>query len=356
MKIAFYDPYLDTMGGGERYFIQAAVYFKKKSHDVSFFWNPSQKDEINNVAKTRFNLDIAGLNFINDIFSTKVSLLTRYQSTKQFDVIFYLSDGSIPFLFARKNILMFQHPIDWVKLKAVDLLKLRFINNIICNSKFVKAHIDNKLGAEKTVVIYPAIDDLKYNMPEKEKIILSVGRFTANMNAKKQDVLLEAFKKINLLHKDWKLILTGGMREEDRVLVNSLKRQAEGMPVKILENIDYKTLVDLYNKASIYWHATGFGEDVIRHPEKTEHFGISVVEAMSTGCVPVVFAAGGLPEIVEDGKYGLTWKTVDELIERTEDLIKDSKLYDDLAKKSQVRAADFSQQVLFESLNKILFS
>ncbi len=356
MKIAFFDPYLDTMGGGERYFIQAAVYFKKQSYDVSFFWNPSEKDEIISVARNRFNIDISDLNFINNIFSSKVSLLTKYNISKQFDVIFYLSDGSIPFLFSKKNILMFQHPIDWVKLKPTDSLKLRLINKIICNSKFVKKHIDNKLGKKKTVVIYPAVDNLSYAMSEKEKIILSVGRFTANMNAKKQDVLLEAFKKINLIHKDWKLILTGGMREEDRTLVNSLKKQAEGLPVKILENIDYKTLVELYNKASIYWHATGFGEDILQYPERTEHFGISVVEAMSTGCVPVVFAAGGLPEIVGDDNYGLTWKTVNELIERTDDLIKDSKLYDYLSKQSRLRADNFSYQVFFDSLNKIIHS
>ena len=43
------------------------------------------------------------------------------------------------------------------------------------------------------------------------------------------------------------------------------------------------------------------GEDAERHPERFEHFGISVVEAMAAGAVPLVFGAAGPGEIVQDG-------------------------------------------------------
>ena len=64
-------------------------------------------------------------------------------------------------------------------------------------------------------------------------------------------------------------------------------------------------LRDLYARASIFWHAAGLGEDPERHPDRYEHFGITTVEAMSAGAVPVVIDAAGQVEIVEHGAYGL---------------------------------------------------
>ena len=64
-------------------------------------------------------------------------------------------------------------------------------------------------------------------------------------------------------------------------------------------------LRDLYGRASIFWHAAGLGEDPERHPDRYEHFGITTVEAMSAGAVPVVIDAAGQAEIVEQGPQRL---------------------------------------------------
>ncbi|MBK8834419.1 MAG: glycosyltransferase [Anaerolineae bacterium] len=59
-----------------------------------------------------------------------------------------------------------------------------------------------------------------------------------------------------------------------------------------------------------------------RSPDQAEHFGMSIVEAMSAGAVPVVFAEGGPAEIILPGKDGLVWRTRDALIENTLELIR----------------------------------
>ena len=100
----------------------------------------------------------------------------------------------------------------------------------------------------------------------------------------------------------------------------------------------------LFAEASIYWHGGGFGEDAERHPERFEHFGITVVEAMAAGAVPVVFAAAGPQEIVEDGVNGFHWRTPDELVARTRQLIDDHELRDRMACAARQRAADFSSE------------
>ena len=79
-----------------------------------------------------------------------------------------------------------------------------------------------------------------------------------------------------------------------------------------------KELIEQLPKARIYWHAMGYESN---SPQEQEHFGISVVEAMASGCVPVVVNKGGLKEIV-GGKYGEVWESIDELVDKTLVVIK----------------------------------
>ena len=57
-----------------------------------------------------------------------------------------------------------------------------------------------------------------------------------------------------------------------------------------------------------------------------EHFGITTVEAMAAGCVPVVINKAGQREIVEDGVSGFLWNTWGELKDRTQLLAEDGNL------------------------------
>jgi glycosyltransferase involved in cell wall biosynthesis len=80
----------------------------------------------------------------------------------------------------------------------------------------------------------------------------------------------------------------------------------------------------LYRDAAIYWHANGLQADLERGPEKAEHFGISIVEAMSAQCVPFAFNAGGPREIITHGADGFLYDTTDSLVELTLDLLGDN--------------------------------
>jgi glycosyltransferase involved in cell wall biosynthesis len=48
------------------------------------------------------------------------------------------------------------------------------------------------------------------------------------------------------------------------------------------------------------------------HLMQGEHFGITIVEAMSAGCVPIVHDSGGPREIVDD-RTGFRWQTEEEI-------------------------------------------
>lgn len=353
MRIGIFDPYFDTLGGGEKYVLDIAQCLSKDSQ-VDIFWD-SPQDVIKKRIKERFDINVSQINFVPNIFSRKSSLIERFLATSSYDVFFFVSDGSIPSLFAKKNILIFQFPINWVAGKDL-LTRIKFINihKVFCYSYFVKKFIDDVLPKESKV-LSPYIDSKKSDSIKKENIILSVGRFTQAMNQKKQEVLIDAFKKMcDRGLNTWKLVLIGSVLDKDKEFVGALITRSKSYPIEIHKNVPFKELLDYYDKAKIYWHAAGFGENLERYPERAEHFGITTLEAMSSGSVPVVINAGGQREIVTEGENGFLWDSLDELIEKTELLLKDEKLWEKVSKKAVLRSKDFSKDHFCLELNSLL--
>ena len=87
--------------------------------------------------------------------------------------------------------------------------------------------------------------------------------------------------------------------------------------------------------------AAGLDEDIERHPDRYEHFGIATVEAMSAGAVPIVIDAAGQIEIVEQGVSGYRFGSPDGLVAHTERLIADPRLRATLSAAAERRARAF---------------
>ena len=130
---------------------------------------------------------------------------------------------------------------------------------------------------------------------------------------------------------------------------------ARGHAIKITENLSSESLRKLYAKASIYWHATGFGEDEEKSPERMEHFGIATVEASAAGCVPVVISKGGQKEIVDNGKTGLLWETKTQLFNQTLNLINDKARFREISQNAIKNSMRFSQEKFFREYEKIIY-
>lgn len=352
MKAGIFDPYLDTLGGGERYVLTLAEHFLAKRWQVELFWDGKNlKKEL----EERFNLKLKGITFLNNIFKKRGNLWQRWQMTKNYDLIFYFSDGSVPFLFAKKNLLHFQVPFTKVNGKSIlNRLKFKKIHGIICNSEFTKKIIGKEYGI-KGKVVYPPVDVENFQPGKKENEILAVGRFSRILHAKKQEVLLEVFKKMcDQGLKNWQLILAGGMIEEERKFLEQLKSAAANYPVLIQTNVSFDQLQNLYGRARIFWHAAGFGENELDHPERMEHFGITTVEAMAAGCVPVVVNKGGLPEIVNNGVSGFLWETEEELQKKTLQLIKSPRLTNKISLQAIKDSRKFSKKIFGQKIDDII--
>lgn len=341
MKAAIFNPYLDSLGGGERYTMSFAKVLMEKGYSVDVEWKDGY---IKEKLESRFGLDLTGLNFIESI-----------NRGDGYDLCFWVSDGSIPTLKSRKNILHFQVPFHDVKGKTlINKMKLFRINKIVCNSEFTKKVIDKEFGVE-SVVLYPPVSVETIKPKRKENIILFVGRFSQLKQAKRHDVLIDAFKKmVKGGLNDWKLVLAGGSDVGAGEYLEELKKKAEGYPVEFVENVPYEDIVFLYGTAKIFWSAVGYGANEEKEPEKTEHFGMAVVEAMAAKAAPVVYNAGGHKEIIEDGVSGLLWKTTKELLKETKSVMAGGKNINEMTIKGREDAKKFGFQSFSENLLRLL--
>lgn len=338
MRAAIYDPYLDSLGGGERYAAIVAQTLLQNNWQVDLLWHDNSV--IQDFEK-RFAIDLKKVNVVPDFFTEP--LFKKIIKSRSYDLIFYISNGSIPTLNARKNWLHLQVPFTHVGGHSwKNKLKLSFVDRVIVNSQFTKNVTDQEYGV-KSQIIYPPVDTDKFVPGTKNKSILYVGRFSRLLQGKQHNLLIETFSKFTRHHPGWELILAGGAGVgSDGSEISQLKKQASGLPVKFVFNPDFGQLTRLYSESTFFWAAGGYGQNPNQHPERVEHFGISLVEAMSSGSVPLAVRLGGYTEILAGDLAFLLWDNPDELISKTSQLLKDPKRLAELKKNVRTRALDFA--------------
>lgn len=341
MRIAIYSPYLDTAGGGEKYILTIAEVLSK-SHDVDLLIGThlysKDIDSILEKIRVLHNLDLSKIKVVKSPIGKGSNFLERTKFLKKYDYLFYLTDGSIFYSTAKKNIIHFQVPFQNLPKSLWREFKLKSWDLAIYNSKFTKEIIEKNLKVPGKI-IYPPVAVEKFKPLDKKKQIISVGRFFGYLKDKQHALLIETFKKLDV--KDWSLHLVGAVGEGDEEYLKELEDLGKGSQVFLYPNLPFDKLVDLYGESQIYWHAMGYEQD---NPEKMEHFGITVVEAMASGCVPMTIKKGGPLEIVEENKSGLFWETPDQLVKLTLELIENTDKMKEVRENAINRSKDFSKE------------
>jgi glycosyltransferase involved in cell wall biosynthesis len=167
------------------------------------------------------------------------------------------------------------------------------------------------------------------------------------VHTKKQLELMHAFRELNRRTLPrWTYASVGGLntRPENHAYFEKVKHAANDCSAVVQANLERGELRTLFQRAKIFWHGTGFNDPTMSQPELAEHFGISTVEAMAAGCVPVVVNKGGQPEIVEHGINGFVWNTIEELTKYTNALAGDGALWARMSEAAKSRAQAFSRE------------
>ncbi len=124
-KAALFDPYLDTLGGGERYLVGIARVLESLGFEVFLEWK--ERDIVDKLEK-RFGTRL-----------DKTSVVGSIKRGLGFDFCFWFSDGSIPLLLARKNFIHFQVPFKNVGGRSIkNKIKFLSIDRSIVQFSFYK--------------------------------------------------------------------------------------------------------------------------------------------------------------------------------------------------------------------------
>jgi glycosyltransferase involved in cell wall biosynthesis len=176
---------------------------------------------------------------------------------------------NIPHIFIAKNISRYKQKL------------------IIVNSHFTANFVRRSLSVDPEV-IFPPIAPIFFGKEStsnqmRENLVVTVARINP-------DKRLESIPDIARLTSDNVYFAIIGL-VHNRIVYDAILKKIRKLNLihrfKILTGLSKKDIVNTLGRAKVYLH-----------PPITEHFGISITEAMSLGCIPIVYDSGGVKEFV----------------------------------------------------------
>ncbi len=151
--------------------------------------------------------------------------------------------------------------------------------DIACLDYFVEKEF-RKVYGKKTKIIYPPVELKNFKSRKKKKQVTSVASFTIEKNQLLQVDISKNFPQI-------KFNICGKATRMPSYFKKVKNISGKMKNVFLYPDTDFKKIKSLLSESLIFIHTS-----------KNEPFGISPVEAMASGCIPLVHNSGGNKETV----------------------------------------------------------
>jgi len=179
----------------------------------------------------------------------------------------------VPYVFFQKNITKYNGKL------------------LLANSYFTAEAIKEFSGLS-TKVLYPPVpstffskDSMDLDEETHKNLVVTVSRFGPDKG-------LETIPQIaSLTDKNTHFLVIGLLHDRSvlQSVLSCIKKLCLNDRVEVLTNVSRQNMKTILKNAKIYLHTTA-----------REHFGISIVEAMAMGCLPIVHNSGGVKEYVPE--------------------------------------------------------
>ena len=208
------------------------------------------------------------------------------------------------------------------------------IDRLLAVSDFTREFVRRTWGRESTTLYPPCPIDLysKLQVPKRD-LVVTVGRIARE---KRMELFLEIARRVPNIE----FAIIGSVVSEGTSYYDSLKAVAPTNVSFVVAPL--RKVSELLGSARVYLHCA-----------LNEHFGITIVEAMAAGCVPVVHDSGGPKEIVSPD-VGYRWNSIDEAVSQVSTAIQDDSLRRGMSKAAALRAAQFGPEPFESEMGKVI--
>lgn len=259
-------------------------------------------------------------------FMMILSLLKDYVEFYVDDHLDYYSDPSTLHAFSKEEI----HPVDssfvpdlhlyasyrgWMKPRSSNAIQVCYypIKKKIDGWNTMNAWVARQISLQwkkSTFVVSPFYENSNFHVTNKENTCITIGNYFygKNKHSKNQHLIIEWFEKNKQVLNLKELILHGFIL--DQSYYDKLHLLAKSnVNIRIHNASPKEQILQDLAKSKYLIHAMGLGRNTsftrllnplglyrARIPE-VEHFGLIAVEALLSGCLPIVHNSGGCPEI-----------------------------------------------------------
>jgi glycosyltransferase involved in cell wall biosynthesis len=217
---------------------------------------------------------------------------------------------------------------------------------IVANSKFTQNVVERCLGKRARVINPPVASNkiiMRLNRRKRKNMVITISRFRSAKG-------LEIIPEIASYAKDCEFAVVGIVDKESKRCLKEISEESERLGVQnrvqVFKNKSYSFTLAALSTAKVFLHT-----------QSTEAFGMSIVESMAAGCVPIVPRTGG-PWIDildrQEGQYGFSYKSSGEAADKIKLLLSDESLRSEIAARASERAVIFDSSVFEKKLLNIV--
>ena len=234
------------------------------------------------------------------------------------------------------NFYMCQFPFDLDRVESFESwTKLASFDYVLVNSRYTRKYYMqylvpyipefislNKL-LPKIEVVYPPRNELNIDIFSKNKQhIALLGRIFEGRQNKGHLLALQKFKELSNFSDfpvTTELFIAGQIQPGHEKYAEFLQLYAKKheIRVKFVFSADSTEIKRVLKEAKVFWHLTGIDTLETDDPASTEHFGISIVEAMTEGCIPIATNRGGPIDIITNNTNGFLANTLNDYVSFT---------------------------------------
>ncbi len=215
---------------------------------------------------------------------------------------------------------------------------------VVPTGKMLASFIDQGIRARYEVIPHTADVELFRKAGEKKhpsgkRVLLSAKNFESYANI---DHLIKCASMISGEVPGTELWVAGGGPEERR-----LKKTADEVfpgGVVFLGKVNHQKMAEVMAEADVLVHATRY-----------ESFGIVLAEAMAAGKPVVAYDAGGISDVIENGRTGflLEYGDIEGMKEKVVELLKNGNIYESMSRNGSAAAEKYTKRSILKGWERL---